>query len=307
VSVEENRAIVARGIEEIFTTGNLDVVDELFADDYTFQSGPLGTPRDRASLKMWFGYFRKAFPDMTSTTEDLIAEGDTVVARNILTGTHKDMLWVFEPTNKQMSMESIHLIKVVDGKIHDHWLVENRVAMMMQLGLAPPPKEPMHAPEPAAARQGGDGSAEESKNVLRRVFEEGFDGGDDSVVSELVAPDAVSYNPLPGQRQGADGIRDRIRMLREGFDHHLSVEDLVGEGDRAAARITIKGTHTGEFLGVPSTQNEIKMDDMSIVRVADGKIVEWWDELDVASVLQQIGAIPSLRVQFPAPAGAPQS
>lgn len=306
MSTEENKQVVGRGIEQIFSAGNLNIVDELFADDYIFQSGPLGTPRDRASLKMWFGYFGKAFPDLQSTTEDLIAEGDTVVARVVLSGTHKGQLWVFDPTNKPMAMHGIHLIKVRDGKFAEHWLVENRVAMMMQLGLAPPPQAPIHAP--GEARTGGDGgSPEQNKEIVRRLLEQGVGAGDENVISELVAADAVSHNPLPGQPQGADGIRARVKGLRAGFDYGLTIDDLVAEGDRVAARSTIKGKHTGEFVGVPATQNDVKMEDMSVMRIADGKVVEWWDELDLASVLQQIGAIPSLRVQFPQPAGAPSS
>jgi predicted ester cyclase len=303
MSTEETKAIVGRGIHEIFTTGNLDVMDELFDEDYTFQSGPLGTPRDRKSLKMWFGYFRNAFPDLTSTTEDLIAEGDTVVARVVLRGTHQGPLWVFDPTGKQMEMHGIHLIKVQDGKIKDHWLVENRAAMMMQLGLAPPPTEPMHAPGQAPAATDG-GSPEENKQIVRGLLEEGVGKGADDVISELVAPDAVSYNPMPGQAQGAEGIKQRVGRLAAGFDYNLSIQELVAEGDKVGTLSTIKGTHTGDFLGVPATNNEIKMDDMSVMRISGGKVVEWWDELDIASVLQQIGAIPSLRVQFPAPAGA---
>lgn len=305
MSTQDNKAIVGRGIEEIFTNGNLDVMDELFAEDYTFQSGPLGTPRDRASLKMWFGYFRNAFPDLQSTTEDLVAEGDTVVARVLLRGTHQGPLWAFEPTGKQMVMNSHHLIKVQDGKIHDHWLVENRVAMMLQLGLAPPPSQEMHAPgEASAASVAGSGSPDENRQIVRRLLEDGVGRAAEDVISELVAPDVVSHNPLPGQHQGAEGIRERVRGLRAGFDYSLSIEDVIAEADRVATRTTIKGTHTGDFLGVPATHKDIKMDDMSIMRLSDGKIVEWWDELDLASLLQQVGAIPSLRVQFPAPAGA---
>jgi steroid delta-isomerase-like uncharacterized protein len=177
---------------------------------------------------------------------------------------------------------------------------------MMQLGLAPPPQAPIHAP--GAAPTGGDGgSPEQNKQIVRRLLEQSVGAGDENVISELVAADAVSHNPLPGQPQGADGIRDRVQRLRAGFDYNLTIDDMVAEGDRVAARSTIKGKHTGEFLGVPATENEVKMEDMSVMRIADGKVVEWWDELDLASVLQQVGAIPSLRVQFPAPAGAPQS
>lgn len=305
MSTEENKRIVGHGIEQIFSAGNLDIVDELFADDYIFQSGPLGTPRDRASLKMWFGYFAKAFPDLQSTTEDLIGEGDTVVARVVLRGTHQNQLWVFDPTNKPMAMHGIHLIKVRDGKFTEHWLVENRVGMMMQLGLAPPPPAPINAP--GAAPTGDGGSPDQNKEIVRRLLEQGVGAGDENVISELVAPDAALHNPFPGQPQGAEGVGARVKQLRAGFDYTLTVDDLIAEGDRVAARSTIKGKHTGEFLGTPATQNEVKMEDMSVIRIADGKVAEWWEELDVASVLQQIGAIPSLRVQFPQPAGATPS
>jgi predicted ester cyclase len=162
----------------------------------------------------------------------------------------------------------------------------------------------MHAPGQGPASAGGDGSPDENKQIVRRLLEEGVGKGSEDVISELVAPDAVSYNPLPGQAQGAQGIIERVGRLGAGFDYNLSIQELIAEGDRVATLNTIKGTHTGEFLGVPATNNDVKMDDMSVMRVSGGKVVEWWDELDIASLLQQVGAIPSLRVQFPAGAGA---
>ena len=73
------------------------------------------------------------------------------------------------------------------------------------------------------------------------------------------------------------------------------VEDLIAEGDRVVGRITANGTHEGELLGIPRTGKQIRMTGMTIWRIADGKIVEHWSEMNVLGLLQQLGVSPTPR------------
>lgn len=78
-------------------------------------------------------------------------------------------------------------------------------------------------------------------------------------------------------------------MLRCAFpDLGLTVEEMVAEGDMVAVRFTARGTHQGEFLGVPATGNRVAWEVISVVRVACGKIAERWSQSDVAGLKQQL-------------------
>ena len=87
---EQNKALVARFIDEIFNKGNMQAADELLSADFVeHEHLPAGIPRDREGVKVLAGMLRSAFPDLKATVEDSIAEGDKVVIRMTWSGTHK--------------------------------------------------------------------------------------------------------------------------------------------------------------------------------------------------------------------------
>jgi steroid delta-isomerase-like uncharacterized protein len=97
--------------------------------------------------------------------------------------------------------------------------------------------------------------------------------------------------------------REANRQFWAGFfaalpDLTATMEDLVVSGDRVVGRFVYRGTHRGEFMGIPATGRRVEMRSIDIWRVADGMFVEHWDELNTLDVLQQLGALPQ-------PAGAP--
>lgn len=89
---ETNKTILRRLLTEAFGQGNLAAVDELVADDFAEHSPPPGIPADKAGVKQTVQMFRKAFPDMKLTIEDMIAEGDSVAVRIAMSGTHEGEL-----------------------------------------------------------------------------------------------------------------------------------------------------------------------------------------------------------------------
>jgi predicted ester cyclase len=99
--------------------------------------------RDRESMKHFIETFTKTFPDHHHAIEDLIAEVDKVVMRCTLTATHKGQFPGFlemPPTGKSICQRQIHILRVQDGKLVEHWVVRDDLAMMQQLGLIPTPE-----------------------------------------------------------------------------------------------------------------------------------------------------------------------
>jgi len=94
---DANKATVKRFVEELFVKGNLDVLDELVADDYVDHTPPPDLPPGKAGLEQLATMFRNAFPDLAISEEDVIAEGDKVVMRQVTTGTHQGDFWASPP------------------------------------------------------------------------------------------------------------------------------------------------------------------------------------------------------------------
>ncbi len=134
--------------------------------------------------------------------------------------------------------------------------------------------------------------SEQNKAVVRRVYE-AFENGP-GAMDEVLAPDVVVHGP------GAPGPMDReaFKQFRNamytGFpDLHHTIEDLIAEGDKVASRFTARGTHKGEFQGVPATGKQIVITGLNVNRVAGDKLAEQWHEFDGVGLMQQLGAIPA--------------
>jgi steroid delta-isomerase-like uncharacterized protein len=129
-------------------------------------------------------------------------------------------------------------------------------------------------------------------------FHDAANTGDIEVISkaidETVAPDAVIRTPLPIDATGADALKQIWAMLLRIYpDIHLTVEDLIAEGDKVVGRTTVTGTHQGEFMGVAPTGKSVTYNEMFIFRFADGRVVETWGVVDVYAQMRQIGVIPA--------------
>ncbi len=137
-------------------------------------------------------------------------------------------------------------------------------------------------------------SIEENKEIVRRFFDLGPSSGNLSVARELLAPDFVLHVPLPAA-PGIQGISDVVTACRAAFEHlNVTVEDMVAEEDRVAARFTARGIHNGAFMGLPPTGKLIIMTGIEIFRIEDGKIAELWGEANLLGLMQQLGIAPDL-------------
>jgi steroid delta-isomerase-like uncharacterized protein len=133
---DSNKNVVRRLFEEVWNKGNQAVADELFAPTYAhhdtstsdFGRGPDGEKR-RAM------HYRTAFPDIRFTVADLVAEGETVVARWSCQGTHKGDLNGIAPTGKQFTISGISVARFANGKISEGWVNWDALGMMQQLGV----------------------------------------------------------------------------------------------------------------------------------------------------------------------------
>ena len=97
-----------------------------------------------------------------------------------------------------------------------------------------------------------------------------------------------------GLPEGIEGVKAYIRMFHDAFpDIRATVEDVISEGDKVVARVTVRGTHEGELMGVAASGKSVQFESIDIVRVQDGKAAEHWGVTDAMTLMQQIGAVPA--------------
>ena len=132
-----------------------------------------------------------------------------------------------------------------------------------------------------------------NKALLRREYEEVWNGGKLDVIDELYASNWVGHMPGRPDIHGAENIKPMARMFYTAFpDMKYTIEDMVAEGDKVAVRWDLTGTHKGELMGVPPTGVQVTFRGNSILRFADGKCVELWSSFDARSIWQQLGVAP---------------
>jgi steroid delta-isomerase-like uncharacterized protein len=142
-SAEVNKAIVRRELEEIFTQGSLDAAEEIYAPTYlSHETATAVRPASEdihgvEAARQIAAARREAFPDLTYTIEDQIAEGDKVATRFRARGTHLGELAGRAPTGKEVEVTGINISRIEGGKIAEHWSYADILSMMRQLGFFP--------------------------------------------------------------------------------------------------------------------------------------------------------------------------
>ena len=134
MSAEENKALARRSWE---AANNPDTIDEVYAADLVWHE-PDQDIRGYEQAKQFVSTFFTAFPDLNATVEDVIAEGDKVVTRWTIRGTHQGEIEEFgPPTGKQAELQGISIHRIADGKIVEEWNRYDNLSLLQQLGLAP--------------------------------------------------------------------------------------------------------------------------------------------------------------------------
>ena len=137
-------------------------------------------------------------------------------------------------------------------------------------------------------------SAEENKATFRRYVEEAWNKGNMDIMDELMAAHYARHMAISAPPLTREGQKQRILGFRRAFpDLHLTIEDMVAEGEKASFRLTLRGTHQGEFMRVAPTGKQIAVGAVDVARFEDGKVVEQWGQTDLLGLLQQLGAVPT--------------
>jgi len=223
-SVSENKALVRRWLEEVFTGGAFSRLDEVFAQNYVLHDPSFPEEvHGFGGVRRYVGAYRGAFPDLRVSVEDQVAEADTVATRWAVRGTHRGEFLGMAPTGDEVAVSGIEFDRIVAGRIDEAW---------------------------------------------------------------------VGYHPFAAPPADPERLRGGLSALRAAFpDLRVAEVDAVREGEKAAFRWLMGGTHRGELLGVAPTGRRVEAMGMDIVHTAGGEIVEHWGEFDAVGLLRRLGAL----------------
>ena len=137
---ETAKAVIRRNTEEVQGGGDWELFDVLFADSFYDHTPQPGGARDKAGVLALYKRLREAFPDFTPEIQWQRADGDVVTTYKIYHGTHQGDFLGVPGTGKKVSFETVDAMRVIDGKITEHWGVANLFSVMQQLGVISLPK-----------------------------------------------------------------------------------------------------------------------------------------------------------------------
>ena len=133
---------------------------------------------------------------------------------------------------------------------------------------------------------------EANKTLVKRFVTEYQTNRDEAVLNELLAANVVDHSAFPGQAAGRAGVKQIFDAFHSAFSgFHAVIHDQVADSDKVVTRKTFRGTHTGEWMGIPPTGHDVEIGVIDIVRIADGQIVEHWNQVDQLGLMRQLGAV----------------
>jgi steroid delta-isomerase-like uncharacterized protein len=130
--------------------------------------------------------------------------------------------------------------------------------------------------------------------MAQRWFAQVMNQGNEDVIDEICAANFVDHDPLPGIGADREGLHEFVKQIRSAFpDLETQIDDTLVEGDEIAVRSTFRGTHEGDFMGIPATHKKVEVSNYDFVRFENDQAVEHWGTIDSAALMEQIGAAPA--------------
>jgi steroid delta-isomerase-like uncharacterized protein len=137
---EQNKQLARRIPEDVFADGNLDLLDGLYAKD-AVEHNAFGDHQGRTAIRESYETFLTAFPDISQTVEDTVAEDDTVAVYITSRGTHTGTLMGIEPTGNEIEVQQMFFVRIEDGMIAERWFLPDNLSLLQQLGVIELPTE----------------------------------------------------------------------------------------------------------------------------------------------------------------------
>lgn len=291
---EENEALVHRFFEEVLTPEGAAIAPEVVGTDTVLNWGAGEVSNGLDEFIAMLGQRFVSFPDLVSTTGFMVSEGDRVATLFTTTGTHAGPWQGIEPTGKTISWSGISIFRIECGRIAEVISDADRIGMQREIGVPDiPPASPGHemlASTPVAATPcAAEASAEENAEVARRWFDEVLNEQDLAVLDEILDPAIVHHGSTVPDAAGIEGVTAALGGLLTSVPNlNVTVEYVLADQGGVAIRWSATGTQEGPFVGMEASGATLELEGTNVYRMACGKIVESWSELNALEILREL-------------------
>lgn len=243
---------------------DIDAILAYFADD---QGGEWDDQRLRSVCEEWF----TAFPDLRHEIKELVTDGEWVLGRLVLHGTHDGPFHGLPPTGTEIEVSDYFSTRFNDGEIVEHHATADYAGLYHQLGVTIPPE---------STRE------ERNKAVVREYFQALNDRDREAFLATMA--EDFTY----GDIEGPEAMADSDWRWIEAMDLTWELDAVRADGDMVMTRGTARGTHTGEIKGLEPTGEDWEIAAMTWSHLtAEGLIDAWWGMWEFASMLDQLGVL----------------
>lgn len=283
-SEDENMAIVMRWYTEVLNGQDLDLIDEIVAEEADHNTSTFTDSGNREETKAIVTALHASYPDLQNTVEETIAEDDLVVVRWTSSGTFQEAFQGVSPSGESHTWTGINIFRIECGAIAEGWNEVNRLAQTGQVEA--PSATPVASDatttagaSPAAACVAG--SEEEHEAVAMRWYEEALNEQDLAVIDEIVADDHGHHTSLFEDSRLREDTKATLDAVFTALpDVTWTVDDMISVDDVVVVRWTGTGTFEAPLQGVPPTGEAQTFTGINIFRFECGLIVESWSEVD---------------------------
>ena len=273
-----NRALVQAFLRVVVDGAQLSRVDSFLADNIFDHDAQPDQRPGVAGVRAKLESALDSFSGMSTEVIAALAEDDLVADAWTRTATSTGPFASLPATQRPVSWSGASIRRIRDGHVVETWETSDLLGLTEQLGGKGWPGD-LDATVNTAEDQ-------HAKALVSRFFYEVWNGGDLDLIEELFAEDFTNHTRLPGQRDGRDGIRQLVERWRAAFpDVSITMDLLVGEGARVAARWSSRGTHRGAILGVKPSGAYLTLTGITVIGTREGRITESWLYLSADELL----------------------
>ena len=268
---------------------NLTATEPYLADDVEFIDIPTGTALRGISnvADMTRSYYTEMFTGACAGIEHIVATEDCVVSEYTFHGINTGSLMGGPPTGRTVQIPTTLVFELENGKIAKLRVYYDLATLAYQLG------DESKAPSYRNHRPSVEQINEDS---IRKGFAAAL-SSEWEIFADYCAEDYVDHTPppIPGLPSGIQGVRASFEWLMSLFDGlQFRIEQIVAQGDTVVVRSSMTGRHTGSFLGMPATGNQINVPTVDLFKMKDGMAVEHWGVQDNLVLLTQLGIVPEM-------------
>ncbi|NHA05443.1 ester cyclase [Mucilaginibacter sp. HC2] len=291
MTLENNKQVFIKFNREFFGNGDTAIAKVLLTETFVNHTPPPNAPDDASPMIKFTSEFHKGFSNIHFEVHEVVAEGNKVALRKTMTATNTGPFFGNAPSGKTVTLNSIEIAIIKDGKITDYWAKNDYMqALLGNWAAIEPEKKTKNDKYPSNKNNTESNAAiEKNKQTVIKFNTELFELANTDNLKEFLANGFANHtapaNGLLDDR--ANGVIQFASSFHKGFSNiKVQIDEVIAEGDKVVLFKTVTATHTGEFMDKTPTGKAITLHVIEMDILKDGKITDQWSRNDLMLIVQ---------------------